>query len=75
MSCAQCSVFQVSVIKAKLNEMLNMPAGKQKLQLEVSEMLGIVTASLGFNYTIAIDYKQVLNYSMSLVFKLFSNCS
>ena len=60
--CDQCSVFQVSVIKAKLNEMLNMPAGKQKLQLEVSEMPGrIVTASLGFSYTIVVEYKQMLN--------------
>jgi hypothetical protein len=28
--------FKVSVIKAKLHEEIGMPAGKQKLQLEVS---------------------------------------
>jgi len=33
------NVFQISVMKAKLNESLGIPAGKQKLQYEVRYMI------------------------------------
>ena len=37
-------ILQVSVIKAKLNEIISMPVGKQKLQFEVRySRTGIVT--------------------------------
>ena len=38
-----CCVFliQVSVIKAKINEMISMPVGKQKLQFEVCITLNV----------------------------------
>ena len=44
--------LQVSVIKAKIHESLGMPAGKQKLQLDVSK----ITWTLVFTWSVHLKF-------------------